>query len=652
VKKLIAISILALLAESGCRILSSGYDNFATYFNAYYNARRLFNEAESEIQENIQQSRPRAVISGNSAIPIPGDARTKLVSVIEKGSTILSFHPNSAYVENALYLIGRSYFYLEEYVKAERKFTELISQFPDGSLADDAYLWLSKTELSLNKLEDALRIAKVAEDVSRSRGEAALVHQVLMLTADVLLVEGDTTHALESMERAEQIPLKGDAEALDLIKQGTTYAAASQYRDAIKAYSRVSEFTSDAFINFQSKQQLLVALRKLEEYDAGLEVANEAAYDIRFQEFFPAIRFERALLRLGLRDTLGGISELQQLDSSGERTALSGQVALTLGNHFEFNGGDFRLAQRYYSKASLAPDFPQSAFAARRSEGLTKILTFAGRWADSSGMLRALVQSAQVSDSLRNDSLSARIDSIRTGMAITAADLGDTYFSELNRTDSADAWFSRSIAMQPNSDRAPRNLFIRAEIARTDSLRKDSAVTFYRKLATQFPGTVYGAEARRFLGLEQARNVVDTSAVLYGRAERMIETGRNKEALQILESIVSIYPKSERLVQSEYAAAWLFEQRLNKHDSALARYTHIAKEHPASTYAAAARQKIIEPVLVAAPDSLHPSRILNSVDSLQQKTMDEDEILRNRNQRIKKLGQPSTPTVKEKVKEE
>jgi TolA-binding protein len=237
-------------------------------------------------------------------------------------------------------------------------------------------------------------------------------------------------------------------------------------------------------------------------------------------------------------------------------------------------------------------------------------------------------------------------------MAITAADLGDTYFSELNRNDSADAWFARSIAIQANSDRAPRTLFIRAEIARTDSLRKDTAVTFYRQLATLFPQSPYGAEARRFLGLEQVRDSVDASSVLYERAEGMIESGRNEEALKILESIPLAYPQSTHLVQSEYAAAWLYEQRLKKHDSAQVRYTHIAKEHPTSTFAAAARLKILEPMNDSPPDTLGSSKNANSPDSLQQKMLDEDDVIRKRVLQSRKPGQPNVPVGKEKAKDE
>ena len=97
-----------LLLISGC-----------VYYNTFFLAKKNFKEAESARKEAGQEI-------------VKGGASSKYQKTIEKASIILEFHPNSKYVDDALYLIGRSFYHQGQFSKAETKFRELLVTYPES----------------------------------------------------------------------------------------------------------------------------------------------------------------------------------------------------------------------------------------------------------------------------------------------------------------------------------------------------------------------------------------------------------------------------------------------------------------------------------------------------------------------------------------
>ena len=110
--------LLLMVVVTGCSV----WDSFTTYFNLYYNTTESFEKAEEQIytqQRSLFSTKP---------LTIPGAANTELEKVIEKCSKILQFHSETGYVEDALLMLGKSFYYKNNYQKAQRKFEELIAR--------------------------------------------------------------------------------------------------------------------------------------------------------------------------------------------------------------------------------------------------------------------------------------------------------------------------------------------------------------------------------------------------------------------------------------------------------------------------------------------------------------------------------------------
>ena len=69
---------------------------------------------------------------------------------------MLERHPTSSWVDDALYIIGASYYYLGDYDKSARKFKELFANYPQSEYISRSRLLLAKAKLELKEEAEAV----------------------------------------------------------------------------------------------------------------------------------------------------------------------------------------------------------------------------------------------------------------------------------------------------------------------------------------------------------------------------------------------------------------------------------------------------------------------------------------------------------------
>jgi TolA-binding protein len=89
------------------------------YYNTFYFAKKYFAEAEKL---------SRAAGSDK----ISPEAGLKYDQAIKQSTKVLKFHGGSRWVDDALYLIGASFYGKQEYEEARRKFEELVTNYPES----------------------------------------------------------------------------------------------------------------------------------------------------------------------------------------------------------------------------------------------------------------------------------------------------------------------------------------------------------------------------------------------------------------------------------------------------------------------------------------------------------------------------------------
>lgn len=148
------------------------------YFNTLYNARKTFGEAEK-----LREDRDGEV---------DRNLKEKYNEVITKCSNIVSNYPDSKWVDDAIFLMGKSLVRQGEYDKGIRKFIELTTNYPESDYVPESIYWLASANYEKGEYNQALLYTKRFLDAYPKND----------MRFDVMFLAGDISLALEDYEGA------------------------------------------------------------------------------------------------------------------------------------------------------------------------------------------------------------------------------------------------------------------------------------------------------------------------------------------------------------------------------------------------------------------------------------------------------------------
>jgi len=612
---------LGLLA--GCTVLSpvgsvitTAYENTVSYFNAYYNASKLFQEAESEIlalslsQQNFLQGEL------TSSRVIPQSARQKLNLVVDKCSNILAFHPTSALVDDALLLIGKSYYYMGEYAKADRKFTELLTQFPQSAYALESQLWLVKSSLHLSNPSQALDVATNLVEAALTEGENGIAGHAYSILGDYFANQGDARKAIENYSLSLPLVSEKIDRAITTLKIGNLWLSLGDNRNAVDAFLRVRSLTSDSRLLSQSGLQAIRANRNLGKHAESLELCDVLLRDFRVLDYVKEIKLEKAATLVELKQKEEALDLLASVDTSSARSEFSTRAAFASGQLHEKHFRDYKSAAAAYARATEFNVPSITPVAQTRFQAITRYTDLVQRRSINDSLLtlpdtlvipldsmvvvttpiaaatdstEALVQI----DTLWSRTVVINHDSLSTEQIAIAHQIGELFYADLEELDSSLVWYERGLRASPDSLQDPRAIFVVAELsARDSSAHLDYSTKLYRSLVDRFPSSTYATIAKQRLGIPVTIESEDPAKDFYTIAENKLEEGNARDALRGFREIIQRWPKSTLAAQSTYAIGWIYEHKLAQPDSAIAVYRRIVDQYESSPYAAIVRPRI------------------------------------------------------------
>ena len=345
--------LLAMASLGGCFVsdfVSQRYDNSVAYFNTYYNATRLFDDAVLEIQTTEQTQRNKGLPPQKEISPT---AKQKLTSVIEKCSKLLQYHPTSKWVADALMLIGESYYYMGEYLKADRKFAELVAQYPQSNRFLEARLWLGKSLRRGNQLEPAARELGAVAEAASSASEKAIAAQAWLELGEINTDKEAYDDAIKAyqdlIDKSDYDELKAEAQ----FRLARLAEKARDYQKAADAFQKVLDFDPDPYLRYQSRFRYAVNKERLKNYDEALRVLYALLDERSNTDFYPEIKLEIA----NVLDERGDIEDAIQayviIDTTYRRTDVAAKGYFQLGLLYEKTLHNYAAAETNYVRASV-----------------------------------------------------------------------------------------------------------------------------------------------------------------------------------------------------------------------------------------------------------------------------------------------------------
>ncbi len=281
-----------LVLGVGCgqsSFVGKNFDNFSAYYNTFYNAERAL-EKGIEAADSRQTEQP---IDQDIYLPLFGEVqrgttqRQPFEDAVKKSSDILREHPDSKWVDDALLVIGKAWFYTQNYVGAEQKFREMLTV--ESRLHDEARFWLARTLIASGQYDvafDHLQESLNREDISR-RWEPKL----RLALAELHVQRESWDEAAAELEAGLEEVRDNDLAAHAQFLLGQVYETLGHYDEAVVAYERVGSHNPIYELLYAAKynavrvegdhgdpEAALRKLRKMERDDKNYDHRAELAY--------------------------------------------------------------------------------------------------------------------------------------------------------------------------------------------------------------------------------------------------------------------------------------------------------------------------------------------------------------------------------------
>lgn len=341
IKFILIFSALSLF--TGCSL----WQNFITYFNLYYNTSTLFEEAEQEIY-----SQKRNLFSTEPLV-VSGAANTKLVKVIEKSSKILQFYSTSAYVDDALMMLGKSFFYQKNYQKSKRKFEELLATNPDDDMRLEAELWIAKCNMNLKEFISGLSLLEKVRAEAIQNNDREIIRESFIEEIVYRIMREDYSQAIQLSE--QMIPYSNSVTKASIyFELGKLYSLIGDNENAISAYANVFEYSPDFDLEIAASINYAKALRDADQDEEALNFFRNIRRQDKFKEKFSEIDLETAVTLEKLNRFEEALEQFTVTDTTYKGTPLSAASSYYKGRIYEHELLNYDSAAFYYQKANTS----------------------------------------------------------------------------------------------------------------------------------------------------------------------------------------------------------------------------------------------------------------------------------------------------------
>ncbi len=611
----------------------SGWDNFITYFNTYYNADRLIEVAEDDFEYYEERRRvvpgvympePENLRTETNKNGIPDFMRefeitpvqrqtmaTKLDSVIIKGSKILANHPKSDYIEGTLFLMAKAYFYRNEYLPSQIKCSELVDKFPGGQYSPDAHLLFAKNLLMQRNFEFGNLMLSRSVDIAWQLERYDILSEAFRLQAEVALYNHDKDAAVRPYLQA--IAQSEDSEfAAELQKNlAVIYYRLGLLEEAVDAFEKVDDYSPSYLSMYEADLYKAISLAKLGKNQEAAEIIDYLDNDGKFEEWKDFTYAGKMYVMEQLLDDKELIAYEKKTDTTREvnNNRLLAVYYYERGIKY-YDDNEFAKANSYLTKAktSKTPALYDASF---KSQNIGDIFRY-----------RKLIQDHTAYEDIENDTVQSELNKTtraKNKNAEVASLLYETgrAFERLGELDSAYVYYKQSSAKAPDDPYSARyyHAWQRFERQNENYFTADSIAEF---IADRYPNTEFGIDAMEQIGLIVEKFVVDTIVETYDSGQSLRANGDYDYAVQQFKKTYSIAKdrpgETDYAAKSLYAIGWTYEHDLKKRDSASVYYYRLVDEYPNTEYA---KEFILSKQFMAAlrsgqpiPDSLqlNPNR--------------------------------------------
>lgn len=587
------------------------------YYNTFYNTKRHF-QAGERANRNVRAGQSRDVQNYRKCI--------------ETGARLLELYPKSRWVDNCLLLMGKAYYRSDEFARAERKFEELISNFPRSKLIPEARLWLAEAFVQMKRSPEAVL---VLEQLLAAPKAKAFWARGAFLLGDIHFTAERYGDAADAYREAAQRYRDKVHRAESLFMLGRSLFLRKEFEEAKATFERIPKLKPPRDLVYMALVESGRCTARLGDVEGALALLRRLRKDIRFQDYSSGIDLTLANIAAGQADYDEATQLYQAFVRSNPGRGETAEAFFHMGLICRDHRRDLPTAIAYFDSAQSTGSGGLVDSARAEVQKLNRGLAYIREVTDFEAQLHyidsVLKQGPATEESLLSappDSAapdSERVepqhevqeDSSRTEGVVTEDTLGspppaeetrltiedlhaakanlqvalfhvgEFYWYDLKDPDSAFYFFER--AAQDTFDRETRwrAYLVLAELAKQRGA-DEQVIRQYYQAALATKGIPLEAEnrAREALGLPLKSAPQDTLREKYLNVEEGIldTTASPDSLLATLDSLMMGHPLSPYYPKLLFAKAHIYEHRLRNLDSTKAVYRRLISLYPDSAF--------------------------------------------------------------------
>lgn len=352
--------LVLLVAFSGCSkssFVGKRFDNFTAYYNKFYNAERAYREGEKGIVQDDQPINRDLYIQIFVTPERPGNAKS-FNDAIKKSADVLRSHPDSKWADDALLLIGKSYFYLQNYVGAEQKFREVIDL--SGRLEDEARFWLARTMIASGAYAEANE--HLLNSLNRDGLTKRWSPMLRLALAELHVQRQEWDNAATELEQAVDRVSNREFGARAQFLLGQVLETLGRYEDAVRAFERVDRFKPLYELSYASNYSAVRVEGIHGDAARALRELRSMERDDNNFSYMAQLDFLRGQIYQANGDIYDAEGVYYDLlyDENTNLGTISGRIHYALAELYQEAFEDFVLAAAHYDTASTSLRRPAS----------------------------------------------------------------------------------------------------------------------------------------------------------------------------------------------------------------------------------------------------------------------------------------------------
>ena len=348
------------------------YHNLTSHYNVYWNGKEALIEAEKDLHSGIRDNYNMILPMFNYGSATDAKTVTPLLDrSIEKGSKTILKHSMRfggkeyvKWIDDAYLLIGKAYFYKQDFYSARRSFSFIMREYEDNPIKYNAMLWLARTYIEMEQFEKSEPLLNLIETDMNEGGNkitAEVYRDFPLVHADHFIKQGKYTNAIDYLYDGIASAGKKDLKTRAKFILAQIFQMDDNLDEASQLYAEVIRRNPPYDMAFQAK----INMARAYEADNGdsrtiIKYLSRMLRDDKNKDYLDQIYY--ALAEVAFKDNNDSLG-IQHLRLSVARSVANdyqkSTSALELADIY-FAVPEYELSQAYYDTAVtfLPQDYP------------------------------------------------------------------------------------------------------------------------------------------------------------------------------------------------------------------------------------------------------------------------------------------------------